>query len=224
MVLSGDAVRGADDINKAVIFDLDGTLWDASREILESWNDVIKSETGSPVTMERLTRELGKPMDRIFCNLFPQLGRSGALALLEKCSDAELAYLRRVGAPLYDGVRETLSELHGRYSLYIVSNCQSGYIEVFEEYHGLCGCFNGHLSFGDTGLSKAANISKIIKDEKIKGAVYVGDTQLDERSAAECRIPFIYAGYGFGNIVNAKYSIIKFSDLADIADMLLKQA
>lgn len=43
MVSSGDAVRGADDINKAVIFDLDGTLWDASREILESWNDVIKS-------------------------------------------------------------------------------------------------------------------------------------------------------------------------------------
>ena len=54
---------------------------------------------------------------------------------IEKKTD----YLTVHGGELYPDVEKTLDELSERYDLYIVSNCQRGYIESFFAYTDLAG-------------------------------------------------------------------------------------
>ena len=49
----------------------------------------------------------------------------------------ENRYLETHPGVLYPGVKETVIRLAGNYELFIVSNCQSGYIEVLLKTSGL---------------------------------------------------------------------------------------
>ena len=59
----------------AVIFDVDGTLWDSTDEVAVSWNEVLREETDLErrVTSEELKKEFGKPLEEIMEDLFPEL-------------------------------------------------------------------------------------------------------------------------------------------------------
>ena len=47
-------------------------------------------------------------------------------------------------------------------------------------------------------MDKGQNISLLMERNGIKSAVYVGDTEGDEKAARFAGIPFIWASYGFG--------------------------
>ena len=54
------------------------------------------------------------------------------------------------------------------------------------------------MCFGDTGTSKGQTILRLMKEQNITSAAYVGDTQGDYEASVEAGIPFIWATYGFG--------------------------
>ena len=97
---------------------------------------------------------------------------------------------------MYPQLEETLKNLSARFPLFIVSNCQAGYIEVFLQATGFGHYFKGHLCPGDTGMAKAENIMKIRDDFDLKDPVYVGDTLGDFNACRKADIPFIFAEYG----------------------------
>ena len=51
----------------AIIFDVDGTLWDSTEEVAVSWNQAIRERTSLErvLTGEELKKEFGKPLDEI---------------------------------------------------------------------------------------------------------------------------------------------------------------
>ena len=59
----------------ALIFDMDGTLWDAVDSYSEVWNETFR-ELGlkaEPVTRDRLMRTMGLPLDKILAIIAPDL-------------------------------------------------------------------------------------------------------------------------------------------------------
>ena len=58
---------------EAIIFDVDGTLWDSTDEVAVSWNEALKRETElrRKVTAEELKKEFGKPLEEIMADLIP---------------------------------------------------------------------------------------------------------------------------------------------------------
>ena len=68
---------------------------------------------------------------------------------------------------------ETVRELSRKYKLFIVSNCQSGYIEAFLKNTGLGEYFADYTCPGDTGKLKGENIRIIMERNGIKEAIYV---------------------------------------------------
>lgn len=195
------------------LFDLDGTLWDATEPTWRIWCETITDAGYAPVTLAAVMGVMGLPMDALFEKLLPHVPADRREALCLACMDKENAYLHDHGGKLYPGVEETLRLLSARAPLYIVSNCQSGYIEAFLHAHALGGLFADHICFGDNGLSKGDNIRLLVSRHGLIRPVYVGDTALDMAGAEAVGVPFIHACYGFGEAPGASMRIHAFSEL-----------
>jgi phosphoglycolate phosphatase len=210
-------------VKKAVIFDLDGTLWDSSGCIYQIWNKVFERHAEIPfrVVLSDIARYMGKTTDEIGAMLFPEQSTEFQRQILLECCVEEDVYLRENGAELYDGLEETLRVLKEKYSLYIVSNCQDGYIDAFLYAHNLGDYFADIEMSGRTGMSKGENIALIIKRNGIDKSMYIGDTEGDEKASRYAGIPFIYAKYGFGKAVAPDAVIGRLSELPDVAAKFL---
>ena len=202
-------------VSKSVLFDLDGTLWDSSEVVASSWNEVTESlKEPFPITIDDMKRTMGLTMDKIADILFsPYLSKEEIPTLQKRCEEAENLYLKKHPGFLFPKVRETLETLSKDYALYIVSNCQKGYIEAFLEGTGLGPLFKGHLCYGETLTKKGETIKTLLKREKIEKAVYVGDTMGDLGAAHFASLPFIHAAYGFGKVKGEEAKILSFDEL-----------
>lgn len=184
----------------ALIFDLDGTLWNSSQEVVTAWNTALArhKDLQKQITVSDMQSYMGKQMEAIMELILPDCEEDRRLELLDECCREEHAYLREHGAPLYPDIIETLTELKKQYQLYIVSNCQDGYIQTFLDYYKLWDLFDDFENPGRTNLDKAGNISLVIERNKVKKACYIGDTLGDQQASDKAGIPFIHAAYGFG--------------------------
>ena len=201
-----------------IIFDVDGTLWDSTKEVAVSWNRAIREHTSMEriLTQDELKKEFGKPLDEIMDDLFPELDQSGKDELAFYMYQYENEHVKDAPCIVYDGVPETIRRLSGTYPLFIVSNCQSGYIEAFLENTGLGDCIQDFTCPGDTGKLKGDNIRIIMERNGIEEAVYVGDTQGDAQACRKAGIPMSYAAYGYGDVEGDYHTIHSFDKLLQI--------
>lgn len=214
-------------MKKGIIFDMDGTIWDSSENVAKSW-DIMVKKAGFPdqsITQDDIKGVMGKTMDVIANLLFPFTKEGDERNALRKaCEEYENEYLRENGGLLYPDVIETLNELrHMGYHLYIVSNCQAGYIESFLEYFGIDLKDSDPLiedieCYGNNFLSKGENIALVVKRNNLDKATYVGDIQSDYDSTCEAGLPFIHAAYGFGTINADVAKINTFAELTEIIE------
>lgn len=204
----------------SILFDLDGTLWDAVPQICAAWNLAIArfGRPLPPLTAEQLFPCMGMLLPDIGRRLFPTLGEGDCAALTALCCKLENEYLAEHGGTLYPGVAEALPALARRFRLYIVSNCQEGYIEAFFASSGLGGHFSGFESAGRTGLPKADNIRLVAEREGLKAPLYLGDTAMDAAAARAAGVPFLHAAYGFGAPIPGAAAISSFSALSGLLD------
>lgn len=189
----------------SILFDLDGTLWDATNVTAATWVDVLARhpEVKCAVTPDHATvqRYMGLTNEELAEVFFPALPFDEAFALMRESCALENEWLPERGGILYDGVEETLFRLKtDGYRLFVVSNCQAGYIEAFLRAHGLGDLFEDIECSGNTGLCKAENIRLIAERNGLTSPVFVGDTISDGSAARTAGIPFVYAKYGFGEL------------------------
>lgn len=190
---------------ESIIFDLDGTLWDSADSVAESWNIAIKKAavpclSDTVITGEELRGAMGKPMDELARYFFPMLPEDKQMKLLDSCMRTENEYVAAHGGKLYENEEAVLKALSEKHRLFIVSNCQKGYIEAFFTASGFGKYFSGRLCWGDTGVKKSITMRLLTEKFGCSSAAYVGDTDGDCRSAFEAGIPFVHAAYGFGSI------------------------
>lgn len=203
----------------SIIFDVDGTLWDSTEIVAESWSKYLQEKEHMDITLTsaRLMTLFGQPLADIARQIFPDFSEAEQIRLIDGCCQAEHEALLKECAPLYEDLEKMLQIMSQKYPLYIVSNSQSGYIEVFLQSSGLGRYFKGHLCNGDTGLDKGSNICKIADMYHLKSPVYVGDTLGDYQACQKAKVPFVLAEYGFGEAPEADARIFKPMDLIHIS-------
>lgn len=208
----------------SIIFDLDGTLWDSTSEVAIAFNKVLKEkhpEVKDEVTSEKLQSLFGLLLDVIAVKLFQSVTEQQAIQVMKECCEYECVYLAENGAKLYEGLEATLKELSKKYKLFIVSNCQEGYIQCFFQANpSLEQYFTDYEYPGKSGKAKADNIRLIIERNGLKKPIYVGDTSGDKNAATEAGIPFVFARYGFGDVTEYDEVIDSFGELLNIKDDL----
>jgi phosphoglycolate phosphatase len=202
-----------------ILLDIDGTLWDSRALVAEGWNRALKSFgiTDRTITAERLKSLFGKTMDVIAKELFSDIPSEKLKSLDKECSRQEAIVLKESTKDItYAGITETIEKLSQSFKIFIVSNCQDGYIEILLEKTGLSPYITDFESYGHTRKGKADNIKLLSDRNKLNAPVYVGDTQGDYESAREAGIPFIWASYGFGTPEQYTRKIQKFSELENM--------
>nr|WP_243036329.1 HAD hydrolase-like protein [Clostridium sp. AM51-4] len=143
-------------MKKGIIFDVDGTLWDSSVQVAQSWQVAAEKLLNGPrpITPDMISRNMGKNMKDFGDALFPDLPPAKRLEVMEACMEYENQYLEDHPGILYPQVAEVLQQLSWKYKLFIVSNCQKGYIEVLMRSCNLEEYITDIECYGNTGLSR----------------------------------------------------------------------
>jgi len=206
-------------MRNVIIFDVDGTLWDSTKQVVEAWNIVAKKcAIPFEIKNEEIVPLMGKPMTEFAHVLFPkEMSQEEKMKTLSDCLLFENDYLRTHPGTLYAGVIETLLKLREDYDLLVLSNCQKNYIEVFLEGTGIGYLFKDHICWGDNLKKKHENIKVLMDRGGYKKCVYVGDTAGDEEETHLAGYPFVFASFGFGKASKPEYTLIEFKDLLEIA-------
>lgn len=204
---------------EALIFDIDGTLWDSRALVAEGYNIQLRAEGLDHlcVDAETLKPLFGKVMTDIADALFSSIPVEDRYDLMERCMNTENQYLHEDACEIvYPGIKETMEQLKKKHRLFIVSNSQCGYPELCVRKLGLEDLIEGHLCFGDTGTSKGQTLLRLMAEHRISSAAYVGDTQGDYEATVEAGIPFIWVTYGFGTPADYAAKVDSFEELLNL--------
>lgn len=201
-----------------IIFDVDGTIWDTTHVVEEAWNEAM-DELGlsyAHVNAETLKQNFGLPMIDIIQNILPNEPASVHEKFKPLCYEKEDEFLRRTPGILYPNMIESIKALSKKKPLFIVSNCQGGYIELLLEKTGLGDCFIDFTCPAYTDKLKADNIKIICDRNNVKKPIYVGDTRMDHEACKEAKVPFVFCSYGFGKTENPDYTIDNINELVEM--------
>lgn len=202
----------------ALIFDLDGTLWNVNESCTDAWNDVLES-IGSDrrITVDEMNAATGKPMEEIMKLLLPGNGYDHS-ELYRLFNSREEKLIGGKGTYLYPDMVKEIERLSGFFRLFIVSNCQEWYLNRFLEYSGIKKYLSGHDCYGSSGLEKYLMITGIKQKFNIKNAVYIGDTALDCESAGLSGTDFVQVTYGFGKPLEREIRFDSFTEFSRYID------
>lgn len=205
----------------SIILDIDGTIWNTTEVVANAWNKAIKTDYPQVplVSAQILQKQFGKTMKVIADNLFSVLNEEDKNKLLKKCCEFEQKELfENTKNITYPTVVETIKEISNKIPLFIVSNCQSGYIELVLDKNGIKSDIKDFECYGNNNKNKDENIKLIIERNNLQKPVYVGDTQGDYEACNKANVPFIWASYGFGEPEDKNYfaKIEQFEQIKDI--------
>lgn len=204
----------------SLILDIDGTLWNTTGIVAVAWNKAVSElnlKNVAPVTPAVLQHEFGKTMDTIADDIFPSVPQPARSELLKLCCAYEHEAVNANNTDIsYPLVSKTVEELSKKTKLFIVSNCQKGYIELTMKKLGIEKYITDKECFGNTGKGKAENIRLLIARNHLANPAYAGDTQGDCDACKEAHVPFIWASYGFGTADSFCTKINSFAELADL--------
>lgn len=154
-----------------IIFDLDGTLWNATEQIMNAWNVILSKHpeiSRGKLEFSELRQCMGLVMYDIAAKLFPDETEDKRNSLMDEMCSYENEYLSIHGGTLYPGLEDTLRELKKSYRLFIVSNCQSGYIEAFLHAHNLSSYFEDTECWEEPGQLKVKATEYLLQEIILK--------------------------------------------------------
>lgn len=195
----------------ALIFDMDGTLWDAVDTYAEIWNMAFERENiERRITRADLLALIGTPIDDIMRHFVPA---ERVEHLLKTIAELVVTELPRFGGKLYEGVQKGVAELSKHYKLFMLSNCDELELPIFVRYAGIESYITDTIAYGNTRLRKAENMRLLAEKYHLQHPVYVGDTDGDCREAHRAGVPFVWMSYGFGTTDNAQLQFDTFADM-----------
>ncbi len=201
--------------NDTIIFDIDGTLWNASPASAKGWNiSLAKLGIDKNVTSKQIESVAGNPYEKCVEILLPGLQEQYP-DLLETLNQCEMEVVKSEGGIFYAGVIDGIKKLAGTHKIFLVSNCQDWYMKIFLEFSGLEPILTGFDCHGMSGQPKHKMLTKIKSNYSLNNPVYVGDTEGDETAANLAGIDFIHVSYGFGSPAKEAINFDSFAELLD---------
>lgn len=183
----------------SLIFDMDGTLWDAADTYTESWNLLFKRlNIDRIMRREELLERIGWEGSKVVASVLPEFNEERRKEIYDDVAVLRRELLPINGGILYEGVIDGLKQLASKYQLFILSNCAKGIIRVFIEWADIDEYITDEIAYGVNNMPKHHNIKLLTDTHHLKSPVYVGDTAGDGEQSRLAGVPFAFVSYGFG--------------------------
>ena len=214
---------------KLLIFDLDGTLADTSRDITDSINFALEPFVKKPYTVEEIKAMVGSGITSLIRSLTlsddPDKADHSQSNRFEKAVKRFLDYYSAHllhNTEAYPGVEETLLKL-GHYKKTVLSNKREEYSVKILEGLGLLNSLDA--VFGSDSLSEKkpspVPVLEILDRFAVSGdeAVIIGDSNFDIEAGRAAGLRSIAVTYGFRSresLKDADFMIDSFGELLKI--------
>jgi phosphoglycolate phosphatase len=189
---------------KHILFDLDGTIIDPKKSVIEAVQYAL-SKFGIVVSdPEKLTCFIGPPLSESFRDYY-DLGKANTKIALNFYREHYTNH-GMSDHKMYYGMRELLETLKKRDKrLYIATSKPEEFaVKILEDLE-LDHYFDiiSACDIKTTGCEKPTIIAKVLKEineEELNMCVMIGDTKYDVRGARSCGIKSIGVMHGYGDI------------------------
>lgn len=183
----------------SIIFDMDGTLWDAVETYAKSWNQTFEAlKIDKYISRDELAKMVGWEGRKVLKAILEEYDEETQDSIYKQVIDLRRELIYTDGGQLYEGVMEGLAALSQKYKLFIVSNCAVGVIRLFIDWAGIDEYIMDEIAYGTNYQPKSFNIKALIEKYGLQNPVYVGDTGGDGEQSRLAGIPFVFVSYGFG--------------------------
>ena len=197
----------------SLIFDMDGTLWDAVQTYTDAWNLFYeRNDMEERASKKELEGLMGMEEAQFLNIMLPKFSPDIRKKLYEKIVDIQYELIDAQGGQIYEGVLEGLELLSKKYPLFIVSNCPRHTIEHFIRFAGIEDLISDSLAHGQNLKPKHKNIQELIRRHALRKALYIGDTEGDRIQSEKASVPFVFMEYGFGQASGFHRSFSSFSE------------
>ncbi len=192
-----NAIKG----RKTIVFDLDGTLMDTLQDLADSTNYALRACGLQERSIDEIRQFVGNGVHRLIEKAVPE---GTEMETMEQCYETFKEYYVQHCQDktcLYPGISELLASLKEKeYRLAIVSNkLQSGVTELYETYFK----DTVEVAVGERPeLNRKPEADMVVKALEELGvskddAIYVGDSDVDIKTAANAELPCISVLWGF---------------------------
>ena len=206
-----------------ILFDLDGTLLDTLEDLLDATNYALAVHGFPGRTLPELRRFVGNgAYNQMRLSVPEGTGSETIQAVLDTYKPYYTEHCQIKTKP-YDGILEMLAVLKERYPIAIVSNKPDAAVKA------LCAkYFPGYYALGETAdcprKPAADMVFKAMAAIGVEQCVYVGDSEVDVRTAKNAGVPCVSVLWGFRDkedMPDADIFCEKVEDLICCIDRLL---
>lgn len=185
---------------KAVLFDLDGTLIDTSRGVIDCIKLTIEKLQLPPLSMEDILKFIGPPLQNSFrdiCHLDEDM-----ISLAVKTFRGYYTGDNLFNVEIYEGIFELLDYLKSKgIKIAVATYKQESFAKTLLEHFEISKCCDYIYGSDPKGiLTKADIVQKCIDSFNVDNSkvVLIGDSHFDAIGAKNANIDFIGVTYGFG--------------------------
>ena len=180
---------------KLYIFDLDGVLLDSSQNMNLAWQDVIK-KFNINVPFSEYKKHIGLP----FFTILKNIGiKNNHFEIKKIYSESSIRNFKKKIILFKDAIK-VLKILKKNSKIAILTSKDSlrtDYIIKKKKIKFDCVITTDKVSKGKPNKEGVYKILNKLKIKK-KNTLYIGDTKIDELTAKNAKIKFLYANWGFG--------------------------
>jgi phosphoglycolate phosphatase len=198
----------------ALIFDMDGTLWDGVETYAQGFNDFFEvNNMQRRLAKGDIAGYMGWEEDRFLEATLPELLYEERKKAYQQIIGHQYRRIATDGGQLYDGVAEGLAKLAEKHKLFIVSNCPEFTIDHFVNWAGITHLITDTMAHGKNYKPKHENIRLLIDKHGLQNPVYIGDTDSDSKQSRLVPLPFVFVSYGFGETADYDLRFDAFEEL-----------
>jgi len=196
---------------KLYIFDLDGVLLDSSKNMSLAWQDV-KNKFNINIPFFEYKKHIGLP----FFTILKNIGIKKDYFKIKKIYSASSIKNFKKKTTLFKDTIKVINTLKRESKIAIFTSkdtLRTNYVLKKKKLKFDCVITSDNVK---NGKPNKEGVLKILSKLKIKkeNTVYIGDTKVDELTAKNARIKFLYANWGFGG--KRKKSIKSLKDLINL--------
>lgn len=179
-----------------ILWDLDGTLLDSLEDLKDSVNHTLQQYGLPERTLEEIRYFVGNGAKRLIALALP--GKADDPDVDAVLADYQVYYTAhsQIKTKPYDGVMAALEKLGKKYPIAVVSNKPDDAVKVLCSQY-----FPGVYAMGESSACPRKPAPDMVwqamKALGVDACVYVGDSEVDVKTAANANVPCLSVLWGF---------------------------